>query len=289
MRSEKEMMDLILNVSKDDDRIRAVGMNGSRTNANAPIDPFQDYDIVYIVTDMPSFINDPNWIDVFGERIIMQTPEDMAMFQSELGNRYSYLMLFKDGNRIDLTLVPVEEMDNYCTEDKLTVILLDKDHVLPYMPFPTDEDYWVKPPSATFFTDCCNEFWWVSTYVAKGLWRREILYAHEHLNIVRNMLIKMLEWQVGIETNYSVSIGKSGKYLERFLSEEYWYKLLQTYSDGSYEGVWKSLFAMSELFRKTASTVANTLDFEYPLDEEQGVMHYLEHVRRLPSDVVEIY
>ena len=49
MRSDKEMFDLILDIAKGDDRIRAVYMNGSRTNPNAILDIFQDYDIVYVV------------------------------------------------------------------------------------------------------------------------------------------------------------------------------------------------------------------------------------------------
>lgn len=40
MRSEQEMFDLILNTARDDERIRAVYMNGSRTNPNAPKDIF---------------------------------------------------------------------------------------------------------------------------------------------------------------------------------------------------------------------------------------------------------
>jgi hypothetical protein len=38
MRNEQEMLDLILNVAKADDRIRAVYMNGSRTNPNVKKD-----------------------------------------------------------------------------------------------------------------------------------------------------------------------------------------------------------------------------------------------------------
>ena len=37
------MMDLNLGIAKDDDRVRAVYMNGSRTNPNVPEDLFQDY------------------------------------------------------------------------------------------------------------------------------------------------------------------------------------------------------------------------------------------------------
>ncbi len=42
MRTEQEMYDLILKVAKEDERIRAVYIDGSRTNPNAPRDIFQD-------------------------------------------------------------------------------------------------------------------------------------------------------------------------------------------------------------------------------------------------------
>ena len=38
MRTENEMYDLILEVAKNDARIKAVYMNGSRTNENVPKD-----------------------------------------------------------------------------------------------------------------------------------------------------------------------------------------------------------------------------------------------------------
>ena len=43
-------------------------MNGSRTNENVPKDIFQDYDVVYVVTDTLPFVEDKKWIDSFGQR-----------------------------------------------------------------------------------------------------------------------------------------------------------------------------------------------------------------------------
>lgn len=288
MRTETQMMEMILSYAQQDERIRAVTLEGSRTNPNVPKDIFQDYDISFLVTEMSSFIEDPNWIDRFGDRIIMQKPEVMELFPPGLGNRFSYLMQFADGNRIDLTLIPLEEKDDYCKEDKLLVILLDKDNCLPSIPAPTDEDYWVKRPSAAMFADCCNEFWWVSTYVAKGLWRSEILYAQEHLNkYVRPMLHKMLEWQIGFETDFSVSVGKCGKYLENFLPEQRWQALLATFANGTYEDVWRALFAMGELFSKTAQEVASFLQVAYSHEEAERVTAYLRRVQQLPANAVD--
>ncbi|WP_195573992.1 aminoglycoside 6-adenylyltransferase [Paenibacillus sp. 1001270B_150601_E10] len=289
MRSKQEMMELVLRVAREDERVRAVGMNGSRTNPNVPRDMFQDYDIVYLVTDMESFIQDPHWIDVFGERLIMQMPEAMSMFPPDLGRWFSYLMLFEDGNRIDMILIPIEEKETYLQDDKLTVILMDKDQALPEIPPPTDEDYWVKRPSAAIFADCCNEFWWVCTYVAKGLWRQEILFAQEHLHsIVRPMLMKMLSWKVGIETDFSLSVGKCGKYLKTYMTDEAWNKLMATYPNGTYDGVWNALFTMCGLFRETALFVADKLGFEYPIEDDRKVTGYLERVRKLPSNATEM-
>ena len=72
MRSTGEMMDLILSTAKEDDRIRAAVLEGSRTNPNVPADLFQDYDVLYIVTETESFQADRSWIDRFGERLYMQ-------------------------------------------------------------------------------------------------------------------------------------------------------------------------------------------------------------------------
>lgn len=64
MRSETEMYDLILGVAQGDERIRAVYMNGSRTNPNVPRDMFQDFDVVYVVTEIASFVKDEKWVNV---------------------------------------------------------------------------------------------------------------------------------------------------------------------------------------------------------------------------------
>ena len=55
MRSEQEMLELIVETARSDDRIRAVIMVGSRANPKARRDIFQDFDIVYLVKDVAPF------------------------------------------------------------------------------------------------------------------------------------------------------------------------------------------------------------------------------------------
>src|ERR1051325_6799914 len=97
------MLDLIVDPALRNERIRAVIMNGSRTNPNAPRDIFQDFDIVYVVTDVASFRQDQEWIKRFGEMMILQLPDDMQDPPPSDDGSFAYLMQFMDGNRIDLT------------------------------------------------------------------------------------------------------------------------------------------------------------------------------------------
>lgn len=280
MRNKQQMMDLILRVAREDERVRVVGVEGSRTNPHVPKDEFQDYDLSYLVTDMASYKQSDAWLEVFGPRIIMQKPEDMELFPPELGGWFSYLMLFEDGNRVDLKLVPIEELDRYLGHDGLLKILLDKDSRIACPPLPTDEAYHVKCPTARMYDDGCNEFWWVSTYVVKGLCRGEMLYAIEHLNrYVRPALLRMLAWQVGTETRFSLSVGKAYKYLDNYVAAETMDTLLATCRNGTSEEIWQALLGCYQLFRHSAAMVAERLGYEYPPYDKRVTAYTLQKKR----------
>lgn len=286
MRNESEMFQLILDVARSDERIRAVILNGSRANLNAKKDIFQDYDIIYFVSELESFTANHSWIDVFGERLILQMPEQMTLpgYAENSKISFSYLMIFTDGNRIDLTLFPVKKIGSFAP-DSLTIILLDKDNLFPNCPLANDSDYLIKKPTEKQFADVCNEFWWVSTYVAKGLWRGEITYAKEMLEtIVRKMFMQIIEWQIGVETNFSVNFGSSGKNLKRLVDSKNYEKILATYTDANAENIWHSLFLMTDIFDESAVEIAAHLGFNYDRAESLKVRNYLNNVKSVPQD-----
>src|SRR5689334_23292286 len=123
MRSEREILDIILSTARDDERIRAAIMNGSRANPNAPRDIFQDFDIAYIVTAVAPFAGDRAWIRRFGELMIVQMPEAMQDPPPQNDGTFNYLMQFADGNRIDLTLFPLAKLGER-EHDSLSLLLL---------------------------------------------------------------------------------------------------------------------------------------------------------------------
>lgn len=285
MRSETEMYKLLTDIAYADDRIRAVYMNGSRTNKNVPKDIFQDYDVVYVVPETKFFIEDGDWISQFGNILYMQYPDESPDYPSDKENSYGWLMQFDDGVRVDLHVESVAYAKEHIFDDKLCRILLDKENILPNIPEPTDEDYYVKRPSEAQFQACANEFWWCSNNIAKGLWRGEMPYVQDMTNfVVRKQLEKMLSWKVGIKTEFHVSVGKSAKYLYRWLDEKEYQDYLRTYFGGDIEDAWRAVFDMCELFDAATKYVAEHLSYTYDKKEGEAAAAFLRHVRDLPKD-----
>ncbi len=288
MRNEKEMMDMIIGAAQKDGRIRGVYMSGSRTNPDAPRDVFQDYDIAYIVRETETFRKDRDWIDIFGGRMYMQYPDDRMDAGTDPANCYGYLMQLEDGNRLDLRLVTLEYAKKDILHDKLCIILLDKDNVLPKIPGSTDEDHWVKKPGEEEYFFCCNEFRWILNSIGKGLWRGEIPYVMDMLNQhSRQELIKMLSWDVGIATGFTCSIGKLGKYLKRRLPEDKYERLMKTYPKAEEDDIWQSVFEMCGLFEETAIRVGKELGYAYNEEEAYNSRLYLDCTHELPRDAAE--
>ena len=266
MRIETEMFDVILQTSKVL-QVDAVAMSGSRTNPKAPKDEFQDYDVVYIVEDLDGLIADLSWLDQFGDRLIEQ--------HNILGNRRLYLMLFEDGNRIDLTLCPKEHINDWvASEADYTVLVDEKGLFESYSPSP--QRFWTSPASETDFEKTCNEFWWVSAYVVKGICRKQIIYATDHLyGICQQELLKVLAWQVASDRG-AVDICKNYKYLFNYLPSEKEKEFSALLDFSSLDKITQSLLATMEFFHQEAQYLAQKMGFKYEKEVAEKMMRYAE-------------
>ena len=266
MRTETEMLDVIIQTAEAL-QVEAVAMSGSRTDTKAPKDEFQDYDVVYVVDDLDILTSNLAWLDQFGTRMIEQ--------YNVLGNRRLYLMLFEDGNRIDLTLCPKEYIKEWVeSEADFTVLEDPKGLFAPYSPNP--QRYWTSPASQIDFEKACNEFWWVSAYVVKGICRKQLLYATDHLyGICQQELLKVLAWQVA-SSRGRVDIGKNYKYLFNYLPTEKEKEFLNLLDFSSLEKITQSLFATMKHFHQEAQYLANKMGLDYDKEVAERMIEYAE-------------
>ena len=266
MRTETEMLDLILQIAKTL-QVKAVAMSGSRTNPKAPKDEFQDYDVVYVVDDLDNLTSDLSWLDQFGKRIIEQ--------EVALNHRRLNLMLFEDGNRIDLTLCPKEHIKEWVDSEAGFTVLEDPEHLFEHYS-QNLERYWTSPASAIEFEKACNEFWWVSAYVVKGICRKQVIYATDHLyDICQQELLKVLAWQVASDRG-KVDIGKNYKYLFNYLPAEKEKQFSNLLDFSSKEKITQSLFATMQLFHREAQRLAQKLGFDYDKEVAEKMIEYAE-------------
>jgi len=290
MRTAEQMLELILSTAREDERIRAVCLEGSRTNPNAPADLFQDFDVVYVVGETASFQQDKSWIDRFGERLYMQYPEDHPVYPSDRAHCYGWLMQFADGNRLDLHVSTLDWVLEHDAKDSLFTVLLDKDGLFPYRKPADDSAHWVKKPDQALFSAECNEFWWCLNNLCKGLWRQEISYAQWVMNdLLRPQLLQVLSWKAAIPQDFHISVGKCGKYLPKFLEKSLWEGYLSTYCDADSGEMWAAGETLCALFHQTAQQVAQQLDFVYDEQEARNSWGFFRHVRDLPRDAKEIF
>lgn len=275
MRDETEMLDLILQTAKTI-QVKAVAMSGSRTNSKALKDEFQDYDVVYVVDDLDNLTSDLSWLDQFGKRIIEQ--------EVRLEHRRLFLMLFEDGNRIDLTLCPKEHIQEWVDSEAGFIVLEDPEHL--FEPYSQNLDrYWTSPATEMDFEKVCNEFWWVSAYVVKGICRKQVIYATDHLyGICQQELLKVLAWQVASDKG-TVDVGKNYKYLFNYLPTDKEKEFSDLLDFSSIDKITQSLLATMQLFHQEAQFLAQKMGFDYDKEVAEKMIEYAkERVKKFGNN-----
>ena len=264
MRTETEMLDVILKTAKTL-QVKAVAMSGSRACPKASKDEFQDYDVVYVVDDLDNLMRDLSWLDQFGKRIIEQ--------EVALDHRRLNLMLFEDGNRIDLTLCPKDHIQEWVDSEAGFTVLEDPEHL--FEPYSQNlERYWTNPASQTDFEKACNEFWWVSAYVVKGICRKQVIYATDHLyGICQQELLKIIAWQVASDRG-KVDIGKNYKYLFQYLPAEKEKEFTALLDFFDQKSLTKSLLDTMNFFHKEAQAFSLKNGFHYDKVTAEKMIEY---------------
>jgi aminoglycoside 6-adenylyltransferase len=254
--------------------VRVVVLTSSRAAPSATLDRFSDYDVIMVVTDVNPFFENREWLKSFGEVLVAY--RDPIHDQHGYG-RFSYF-----------TFWPIALMKQIAAESKVPweldigySVLLDKDHLTDQLQAPTRKAHIPAPPTEAEFQTLVEEFFHESTYVAKHLWRGDLMPLKYNLDQAMKQvnLRRVLEWRIEIDHHWSVKPGAYGKGLKKLLKPSIWKELERTYVGSMLEDNWDALFRTISLFRKIAKEVAGFLEFRYPDELDQRVVRYLQQVR----------
>jgi aminoglycoside 6-adenylyltransferase len=273
--------------AQDRDSVRALILTSTRTLPDARPDPFSDYDVIVVVSDVRPYYEDRAWLEEFGKVLVVY--RDPIRRRSNC-RTFAYITQYESGLKIDFTLWPVAILARLAVEAELPddldlgyTVLLDKDDVTQELPPPSHRAYIPKPPSETEYVTLVEEFFHEATYVAKHLWRDDLLPAKFNLDQMMKQvnLRRMLEWRAEVDHDWSLRTRAYGSRLRKALPAGVWSYLEKTYVGAGTDGNWDALFATIELFRRVAVEVAEALGFDYLDELDRRVCAYLEKVRGL--------
>jgi aminoglycoside 6-adenylyltransferase len=271
--------------------VRALLLTSSRANPAAHVDMFSDYDVLLVVTDIHPFFTDRSWLYDFGEVLVAYW--DPIACDPEYGiERTGNVIHYADGLHLDFKVWPVRLMQRIAQAAVLPgglddgyAVLLDKDRVCAGMRPPTYRAYIPTRPTEDAYLLWIEEFFSDVPYVAKCLWRDELLPARQCLDcdMKQNYLVRMLEWRVERDYDWSLPTGWLGKGLKKRLSPVIWSQLERTYVGAGIDDTWEALFATIALFRQVGCEVADDLGYTYPHDVDERVTAYAQEVRSMQS------
>lgn len=271
------------------DEIRAVLLTSTRAIPHVATDVLSDYDVVLVARDVRPFYADRRWLQHFGDVLVAYW--DPIHLDPDYGiERFGNVIQFASGLKIDFTLWPVAMMERVAAAPSLPDefdagyrVLLDKDGLAARLSPPSHKAFIPARPTAQAFETFVEEFFSDAPYVAKFLWRDELLPAKWCLDYdMKHVYLRpLLEWRVQCDHGWSMPMRNMGKGLKKRLPPDIWARLERCYAGASIAENWQALFETMSLFRRVGGEVAAHLGYAYPLALDERVVTYVQQIRRL--------
>jgi len=285
--AEADVLERLTAWGEADSSIRALILTSSRAKPNGGADLLSDYDLIVATRDAPKLAAAVGSASEYGRPLVRWSDQD------ELYGITTYFcgVVYEDGVKIDYTVWPGALLERVSQEALLPEgldvgyrVLLDKDAVTAAWRPPTYRAHIPTPPTQAEYDALIDEFWWDTTYVAKSLWRGEVVFAKFMLDYDAKLvaLRRLLEWRIELDHDWSLKPGAYGRGLERLLPADIWSELASTYVGTDIEDNWNALFRLTALFRRVAREVGGALGYPYPQQIDDKVTAHLEAVRGLP-------
>ena len=276
MRTEKEIIETVLDVARKDESIRAV----IRTNL-LPKREFDYYNFCFVVNDPEKYDGDP-FENCFGERILLYR-SDRNYPELFPDNTKAHLMVFRDGATIAINVMGREAFQKRYNGEKnhenvwigdTYLKILDKDNLLPETKRLEEKQTWfAETPSGEEFSGANSEFWWVMKTFIEYTLRKELPSAMFYLNTaVRGLLNQMIRWYLFLRAGQPVDMGILDCNMEKLLSEDLFLLYKKTYPASDYEQIREAFDAAAELWSVTGNGVAERCGYTYPADTERNML-----------------
>jgi aminoglycoside 6-adenylyltransferase len=298
--SEEETLNRIIQWGESRPEVRALLLTSTRAVPDAKVDRLSDYDVIVAVSDEPGiapFHESRQWLEAFGHVLVLYRDPILHWFGPEsavdqsVNQKFGYVTQYEEhGMKIDFTLMPASLLRRIAQSplpedlDLGYRVLLDKDGLTAFMAPPTHRAYIPSPPSQAEYLESIELFFHECTYLAKYLWRDDLVPAKAQLDSSMKMdhLREMLEWRAEIDAGWTLRLKAHGRGLQKIVPPDLWAELEATYVGASIAENWVAMWRTIDLFEKVARQVGAALGYTYPEDMHRRSVKYFRWVQELP-------
>jgi aminoglycoside 6-adenylyltransferase len=265
--------------AKSDANVRAIIQAGSASRSSGNTDRFSDRDIELICHDPTTLAQSDGWI------------HDLApvwvMLHTTSGNFQTRLVFFAGGRKIDFTLAD----DSYLQDMQETQqlhhtyvrgykVLLDKDGVTAGLPVPRGTWPRRSLPTEAEFIATVNEFWFEAAHMPTYLTRQDLWVVKWRDALIKDMLLRMLEWHTLYAQGADTDIWYRGTRLKRWLDPELWNAVHETFGQFGANDSFRATLATMHLFTHLTHKIADMAEFSVPESESHIQAYVLEFAGR---------
>ena len=284
MRTEQEIIDMVLDTARADDAVRAV----IRTNLLPIKEYLYSYQFCFIVDDVEKYSDDKAFETCFGKRVLLYRGD--KNYPEMFPGTKAHLMVFEDGITLVINTMDKDTfLSRFNRENSYENVwigdtyqkILDKDNILPDIErLEETQTIFADTPTKEIFDNTCNEFWWVMKTFAEYTLRKELPSAMFYLNVaVRDLLNKMLRWHIFLKSGKPVDMGILDSKLEELLEDDLFALYKNTYPTADYDQIWSAFNAVATLWNKAGNMVADSCGFLYPEKTEIEMMEFIAKLK----------
>jgi len=241
--------------------VRAAVLLGSQARVNAPADPVSDVDVALFVDEPASYLDDPAWIDQFGEPLLsFREPTAVGGFEERR-------VFFRDGLEVDFAIVPAAVAAEIPPEADVVFARGFRVLYSDGISFPDREPTSIETPMPTQerFDQIVNDFWYHLLWAAKKLWRGEILVAKQACDgWLTGRLVELARWR-----SNEADTWHGARFFERWAGDDLVAALGPTFARYEVGDLARALRAKAELFGRVEDEVAARYDLVVPEDRAE--------------------
>lgn len=259
------LMERIVSVSQQCDKVVAVAVIGSQARKENRADEYSDLDLIMVVTDSEDFLSSDDWFRQLGT-------VQVSFCENTLAGQKEKRILFDDAQDVDFVLVPQSDAEGIlenadCLQflGKGCKVLVDKQGLFGEIPPSADAGHPYCPPTEEEFINQTSDFWYHTVWATKKLLRGELWAAKFCIDsYMKFKLLWVLEHYEHLTHGDAYNTWYGGRFVDRWADNVVTEKLAKTFAHYDHNDMITALLETMELYRFLATEVSRGMGFSYP-------------------------